>query len=202
MKTSTSLFCAACLLLGAQGVSAEIYKCVDKNGDTMLSNLPCASSQKPAASVEKSSASAATAPSAGGNRLPNNPLATSAAESPKPLDRAPVEDLFARFARACSARDGKMLLDQFSKRMQAYLARAQQIPLYERIAYMCDNVARYDIKTRGKSFGSIYNASGQTAAQDTIALCAYNKPETGKKPACVPGMIVVFEDGLLKIDER
>ncbi|MDR3158522.1 MAG: DUF4124 domain-containing protein [Zoogloeaceae bacterium] len=206
MKTSTQLFCAACLLLGAQGVGAEIYKCVDRNGVAMLSNLPCASSQRPAVSTEKSPA---PAEQSAANRLSANPLATSVAESPKPLARAPVEDLFARFSRACSARDGNVLLEQFSKRMQAYLNRAQQIPLYERIAYMCDSVARYNIKTKGKSFGSIYNENGQTPAatpggaeQSTVSLCAYGKPESGKKPPCAPGMTIVFEDGLLKVDER
>jgi hypothetical protein len=205
MKTSTQWFCAACLLLGAQGVGAEIYKCVDRNGATMLSNLPCASNQRPAVSTEKSPA---PAEQAAANRLAVNPLATSVAENPKPLERAPVEDLFARFSRACSARDGKMLLEQFSNRMQAYFNRAQPIPLYERIAYMCDSVARYNIKTKGKSFGSLYNENGQppatpgAAAQSTVSLCAYGKPEPGKNPPCAPGMTIVFEDGLLKVDER
>ena len=200
------LCCAACLLLGAQGGGAEIYKCGDRNGNTLLSNLPCSSSQRPVVSAEKTSV--APEKQAAGNRLAENPLATSAAGSPRPLERAPVEDLFTRFARACSARDGKLLLDQFSKRMQAYFTRTQQIPLYERTAYMCDSVARYNIKTKGKSFGSIYNeetpqiATPGAAMQSTVSLCAYNPPESGKKPVCVPGMTIVFEEGLLKIDER
>jgi hypothetical protein len=203
MKPSAQWLCAVCLLLMAQGVSAEIYKCIDRNGATMLSNLPCSSSQKPPASAPPAATANPTA-----NPLLVNPLATSAAESPKPLERALVEDLFARFARSCSSRDGKMLLEQFSKRMQAYFSRAQQIPLYERIAYMCDNVARYNVKTKGKSFGSIHNeqdskaAAGSTHNTSSTTLCAYGKPGANKKTVCEPGMIIVFEDGLLKLDER
>ncbi|MDR2364638.1 MAG: DUF4124 domain-containing protein, partial [Zoogloeaceae bacterium] len=91
MKASAQLFCAICLLLTAQGVGAEIYKCVDKKGATMLSNLPCSSSQKPADDSEKTSA--ITEKPAAGQAL-TNPLAVSAAESPKSLNRAFVEDMF------------------------------------------------------------------------------------------------------------
>ncbi|MDR1350654.1 MAG: hypothetical protein LBJ59_07775, partial [Zoogloeaceae bacterium] len=36
----------------------------------------------------------------------------------------------------------------------------------------------------------------------TTELCVYDKPAANKKTACVPGMFIVFEDGLLKVDEH
>jgi hypothetical protein len=199
MKTFFYLMAVALILL-PQGARAQLYKCIEKDKAMLVSDRPCPSGkeQQVTPRAERRDNPATNAPV--------NPLA-SETESPKPLSRALVDDLFGRFERACDAQDGEMLLDQFSGRMRKYFMRSKPASMFDRLSYLCSSMANIKKETEGSSFGSTFKkGASMTVGSEGVSrrtakteLCVYSPKETNK---CAGGPDIVFEDGKLKIDEH
>jgi hypothetical protein len=142
-------------------------------------------------------------------QIANSPLASAATENPRPLDRTLVEDMLARFRRACDTRDGDMLLRQFSARMQIYFMRGKPASLYDRLAYICLPIANLASESKGKKFASFHdgNVRSLTVGREGTArstgktyLCMYETRLPTSSAGC--GVDIAFEDGMLKLDEQ
>ena len=118
--------------------------------------------------------------------------------TPKPLDSKLVYDLFSRVDKACTLKDGEMLFDQFSKRVQQLFIKNDIVssnnPSFSSLSSYCDNTKKINdfFASKDIKFCSM-------ADRGRVRLCSYEGDITLAEKH---GVRITFEDNRLKFDEH